>query len=221
MAVIENVELWWVKCDPEDPVKNDDDDKPDYWEVQVRTTDKEKALHWKKNNVRFKPLKRIVRDDKGEKVLDEMNEPVRENVLDEDTGLPYFAVTLRRKVTKANGKEMPPVSVRGGMDTLDPNIIGNKTIGNVSIFQYDYVYKGEEGIATMLKGIQAVKLVKFEKTGGDDEFKPVEMEIVGGGNIDDINETPSAKTPVKGKSKAKAKEEDFDDDNMDDEIPFN
>jgi len=219
MAIIEGVELWWVKCDPKNPVKNPEAGKPDHWEVNLRTTDKELAMYWAKNNVRFKPLRRKVKGDDGEFVMDDLGEPVRELVKD-DNGKPYFAVTLRKKVRKANGEDSEPVKILGGMNDLDPKTIGNKSIGNVRVFQYDYTYQGKDGIASMLMAIQVTKLLEYKPEEGE-SFKSVEMEVVPAADGDT---TPSAKSqskPNKGSGKAKQKEEsDFDED-LDDDIPFN
>jgi len=214
MALIKNVELWWVKCDPDNPVESKDAGKPDYWEVQIRTTDKEAALDWKKKNVNFKPLKKIVRDDEGEPVLDEMGEPVKELVKDEN-GKPYFSVNLRRKVTKKNGEPMKPVKVVGNGFALNPNTIGNQSIGHVSIFQYDYVYEGKDGVASMLTGIQLTKLLEYKQADGD-EFTEEKMEIVPAA---DGGTTPAAsKPPAKGKAKPQKRTDE--DEDLDDEIPF-
>jgi hypothetical protein len=213
MALIKNVELWWVKCDPDAPVKSKDDDKPDYWEVQIRTTDKASALSWKKNNVNFKPLKKLIRDEDGEPILDEMGEKTREQVVN-DEGKPYFSVSLRRKITKKDGGDMKPVKVVGNGFPLNPNTVGNMSIGNVSIFQYDYVFQGTEGVASMLTGIQLTKLLEYTPSDGD-EFTEEKMETVPEANGET---TPAADTAPKGKAKPKPKK--TVEDEMDDEIPF-
>jgi len=210
MAIIEGVELWWVKCDPKNPVKNPDAGKADHWELSARTTDKELALRWAKDNVRFKPLRKKVRDSQGNFVLDDMGEEVREIVKDE-AGKPYFAVSLRKKVTKANGEPSEPVKILGGMNDLDSKVIGNGSIGNIRIFQYPYTYEGKDGIASMLMAVQVTKLLKYEPEEGE-AFASVEMEVVGG------SDEPAPK-PKKKPAKAVVKDV-LEDEDLDDAIPF-
>ena len=212
MAILENVEIWWLKADPMNPVKNRDADKPDQWEVSVRTTNKELALRWAKDNVRFKPLKRKVREEDGSFKLDDMGEEIREIVKNEK-GEPYFAVSLRKKVTKANGEPSAPVKIMGGMNDLDPGVVGNGSIANVRVFQYPYTYQKEEGIANVLMAIQVTKLIKYEKEEGE-AFAPVEMEIIGGGSLDEEEVAPKPK-----KKPARAVVKDVLED-LEDEIPF-
>lgn len=189
MAIIENVEFWWVKCDPKNPVKNPDASKPDHWEIQLRTTDKDLAMHWAKNNVKFKPLRRTVKDANGEVVTDDLGEPKKEIVKNE-AGLPYFAVNLRKKTVKANGEEATPVSVIGGMEPLDPKKVGNGSFGNVRVFQYEYTYQGKDGIATMLMALQVTKLKEYVASGDQEGFKPMEMEIIKDETAGKVNEEP-------------------------------
>lgn len=178
MAMLKNVELHWVKVDPASPVKNQDADKPDYWEVQVRTTDKAYAAAMIKENIKFKPLKKIVKDDNGEAVTDELGEVVREVVKDEN-GKPYFTVNLRKKVSKADGSAQTPVQlVAGDLSPINPKEMGNGSIANVRVFQYEYTYQGKKGIANMLMAIQVTKLVKYEPKPMEDAFEMTDMEVV-------------------------------------------
>jgi len=178
MAILKNVELWWAKVDPKSPVKNQDADKPDYWDVQLRTTDKTYASAMIKENIKFKPLKRIVKDDSGNPVEDELGEKLREVVKDEN-GKPYFFVNLRKKVTKADGSAQQPVQlVAGDLSPINPKEMGNGTIGNVRVFQYEYTYQGKKGIANMLMAIQVTKLIKYEPKAAEDSFEITDMEVV-------------------------------------------
>lgn len=198
MAIIKNVELWWTKVDPKNPVKNADPTKPAQWEVQLRTTDKETAMHWAKNNVRFKPLRRKLKDEAGEFILDDMGE-VKQEIVKNDAGLPYFAVTLRKKVTKANGEASEPVTLVGGdLSVINPKSVGNGSLANVRVFQYEYTFQGKEGIASMLMGIQVTKLLEYASQSSEDQFEVSEMEVVSANSNQNLN----------------------NDDIEDDEIPF-
>jgi hypothetical protein len=178
MATVKNVELWWTKVDPKKPVKSQEEGKPDYWEVQLRTTDKKAALDWAKKNVKFKPLKRTILDDDGEPVLDEMGEEQKE-IVTNDEGKPYFAYKVRRKVKFNDDGTPKKVNVVGGdLSEIKPNSIGNGSVANVRLFQYDYEYQGKKGIANVLMAIQVTKLLEYVSEADEDEFDIVDMEIV-------------------------------------------
>jgi len=179
MAIVNNVELWWVKVDAERPVKNVDPSKPDYWEVQLRTTDKAAAAAYAKESINFKPLKRIVKDASGQPMLDDFNEKVREIVKCEKTGKPYFSVNVRKKVIKADGSAQLPVQLLGGdLSSINPKEVGNGSVANVRLFQYDYTYQGKEGRANMLMAIQVTHLLKYEQKPQEDAFKMTEMKVI-------------------------------------------
>lgn len=176
MAIIENVELWWAKVDAERPVKGQADES-DRWEVQLRTTDKALATKWAKENVKFKPLKRVVKDAMGEPQTDEFGEPLKEVII-ADNGKPYFAVKVSKKTRKADGSAQQPVKVvLGDLSDLDPSKIGNGSIGNVRVFQYDYNYKGKEGVANMLMAIQITTLNEYVSQSSEDSFTMVKTKI--------------------------------------------
>ena len=215
MAIVKNVELWWVKCDAKRPIKNQDAGKPDYWEIQLRTTDKKLALEWAKENVKFKPLKRTLRDEEGNPILDDMGEEQSELVLS-DEGKPYFAVKVRRKVRKNeednieldnNGEPKIVKFVGGNLQKIDPNTVGNKSVGNVNLYQYPYSFKQNgktvEGIANTLISVQVTKLHKYESKSSEG-FEMTDMEVIdGSGNVSRATESA-----------------DHDDNDIDDDIPF-
>lgn len=213
MAMIENVELWWAKLDPKAPVKARDPKDKDYWEVQLRTTDKDMALAWLKKDVKFRPLKRKVRDENGEVVLDEMGEEKQELVMS-DEGKPYFFVKVRRKVQLdengnialgRNGQPKIVNLVGGDLSQINPNKIGNKSVGNVNLYQYEYVHEGQKKVANSLMGIQVTRLVEYEST--NEGFKPTSMEVVKPTSPESDNEHAS--------------DHEYESQNdIDDEIPF-
>lgn len=214
MAIVKNVELWWVKCDAKRPIKNQEAGKPDFWEIQLRTTDKKLALDWAKENVKFKPLKRTVRDDEGNPILDEMGEEQSELVLSDD-GKPYFAVKVRRKVRLGedgnieldnNGEPKVVKFVGGDLRKIDPNTVGNKSVGNVNLYQYPYSFKQNgktvEGVGNTLMSVQITKLHKYESKSSEG-FEMTDMEIIdSSGSVTKATEN-----------------EDYQND-LEDEIPF-
>lgn len=140
MAIIENVELFWVKCDPERP----DSFKggPLRWTIQIRF--KDKKLHTKMKEYGFS-------------ITPE---------LDDDGNLMYYRTTASRKATKTDpitkedtGVRNSPVQciLRNGA-ILDPKTIGNGSVANVRV----NVFTRKDGeIFRTLEGIQVVKLIKY------------------------------------------------------------
>ena len=60
--------------------------------------------------------------------------------------------------------------------------IGNGSMGNIRLFQYEY---GEEGkIASMLMAIQITKLNEYIPKPAEDEFEMTETEVV---RVSDLN----------------------------------
>jgi len=141
--ILENVELFFAKLDPENPNSRFDKENPT-WEVQIRTKDKAVAKFWKDNNLRVTP--------------DENDEGV------------FYRANLKKKSKKRDGSAMQPVNVvAGDLSPIDPKTIGNKSIGNLSVYQYDYDISGKEGVASMLMGVQIVVLNEYTprpKQGG-------------------------------------------------------
>ncbi|QGH74632.1 hypothetical protein KNU84_gp072 [Bacteriophage DSS3_VP1] len=209
MAIIKNVELHWTKLDPKRPTvinEKDDGEKVTGWEVECRTTEKAQAQAWKKL-VGAKSV-RAIREDKD----------------DEESPILYWRMKLRKKQFNAAGDEKDaPEVVRGDtLEAMDPNIIGNESIADLRIFQYDYSFKqgGQlvEGVASVLMGVKVKRLVKYvpqarEEWDEDDN----EFEVVGGEDAEKEWDNKEDEQP-KGKSKSKAKRPSNDID--DDEIPF-
>jgi len=157
MAIIKNVELWYPRLDPKRPNNKFNKERPT-WEVQIRTTDKKVKAEWTKLNLQPK------------------------TVDDDDKGI-YYSVTLRKKSKKADGSENEPVRVvNGSLEAIDPRSIGNGSVGNVRVFQYEY---GEDKkIANMLMSIQITKLKEYVPKAAEDEFEMTETEVI---SVSDAN----------------------------------
>lgn len=166
MAILKNVELFYPRLDPKKPNAKFNKDQPT-WEVQLRTRDKKVKAEWAKLNLKPK----TVEDDDGV----------------------FYSVSLRKKSKKKDGTPNQPVNVvDGGLNQINPMSIGNGSVGNVRIFQYEY---GDEGkIASMLMAIQITKLNEYVPKGGDDEFEMTETTIVRIGDSegadDEIDDDP-------------------------------
>ena len=158
MAMLKNVELWWVKCDPKRPEKNQDSSKPDFWSIQIRETDK----------VRVKELRDLGIPMKA----------VREDPNDDESPIAFYRATLRKKTKNVRGDDLDPVNVvTGQLESLDPRKIGNGSIANVKVFQYEYEFEGKKGTANMLMAIQVTKLNEYVPRDDEEDFEPADYEV--------------------------------------------
>ena len=152
MAILKNVELFFAKLDESKPNARFDANNPT-WEVQIRTRDKKQAKEWKDLNVNVKTD-------------------------DDDNGV-FYKATLKKKTKKANGEPQNPVNlVGGGLAPIDPNTLGNGSIGNVRIYQYNYEVGGRKGIASMLMAVQVTTLKEYTPKPREDDFEMTEMEVI-------------------------------------------
>jgi len=143
--VIRNAELFWVKMDPENPVKPFDKLQ---WEVQMRTADKDTANEWK--NVGL---------------------PVK---ADEYEGNKFFSCNLKKLAMSTAGKVLkPPRCVDGGLKPLDSTTVGNGSIGNVQYSPRDWDMGGKQGVVFDLVAVQVTKLIEYG--GSNMEFDIVDL----------------------------------------------
>jgi hypothetical protein len=154
MPIVKDCELWFCKLDPKRPSAKFNKQNPT-WEAQIRTTDKAVKKLWEEIGL---PVKAVVPDE----------------------GAPYFRVNLRKKSIKEDGEKASPITVIDGkLREIDPNSIGNGSIGNVRIFQYEYPRKdGGKGIASVLMGIQVTKHIVYKPKPRGDEFDEAETEVI-------------------------------------------
>jgi hypothetical protein len=176
MSIIENSELWFAKLDPKRPSSRFNKDNPT-WELQIRTTSKEVRKEWESMKL---AVKAIVPNE----------------------GEPYFRVNLRKKSIKKDGQPASPVQVvNGAKEEIDPTSIGNGSIGNVRIYQYDYTKKdGSPGVVSVLMGVQVTKHIVYKAKPRTDEFGTTETETVEPDDIDDnedFKESQSSPSPTK------------------------
>lgn len=154
MPIIKDCELWFAKLDPKRPNAKFNRENPT-WEVQIRTTDKAIKKTWEEAQL---PIKAVVPDE----------------------GVPFWRVNLRKKTIKENKELASPVKVvNGKLEEIDPNSIGNGSIGNVRIFQYEFPQKsGGKGIASVLMGIQVTKHVVYTPKPRNDDFEETDSTTV-------------------------------------------
>ena len=164
MAIIRNVEIFWVKCDPKNPSRYEGKG-PAKWTVQFRVKDKD--------------TKKQLEDLYGFKFS-----PIEDDV----SGKLVYKTTISRYAFRADpsGKENvndpnKPVSVvLGDLSPVDPNTVGNGSIGHIS-----FSFKDDKSSRT-LKGIQLIKMKVFEG-GSDEEFEATDdFEIIGGTTEEDF-----------------------------------
>lgn len=163
MAVLNDCELFYVKCDPARPNKAFDADRPS-WEVQLRTTSPAKKDEW--IAVGFKPKLIVHKEgaDEGMPVLDE-------------AGNRQWRLNLNKKSITREGKASAPVEVvNGALQPIDPNTVGNGSIGNVRVYQYER--QDKTGLASVLMGIQVTRHIIYTPKVRDDDFKTADYETV-------------------------------------------
>lgn len=134
--ILRNVELHWARLDPNSPDMGFSGDKPQ-WNVQLRTRSKEQCEEWKKLG---------------------MNPQVN----DDDDGI-FYRVSLRKDALSKDGSANKPVPVVGAdvMPLDDVTKIGNGTIANVKVRNFEWKFQGKEGIGFRLEAIQVVKLIEY------------------------------------------------------------
>jgi len=141
MTVLKGVSLYWAKLDPKNPNKAFDPQKP-VWEVKVVTEDKNVAKEWKDLKLNVKT------EEKDDKVQ-------------------YYAYLKRRATYEKTGDPNQPVKVVDGqLMPLDPNTIGNGSVGNVQIKQWPWEFNKRTGTSTEIVAIQVTKLVEFNAGNG-------------------------------------------------------
>jgi len=154
MPILNNVELHHAYLDPKRPNNRFDKVKPT-WEVQVRTTDKAVKKIWEELGI---PVKAIVPDE----------------------GETFFRANLRKKSVKADGTAgEAPELVDGKGNPVDPKTVGNGSIGNVRIFQYQGTKPdGSATTVSVLMGVQLVKHIVYKPKARDDGFSEIETEVI-------------------------------------------
>lgn len=181
MAILKNIEGHWFKLDPARPDKYDPA-KPT-WNFQARTTSKDQANEWRANHLTVKA--------------------VREDPEDEESKILYWKAQIGKKTKNQDGKEAAPVSIVSSKGDIDPNTLGNGSIVNVRLFQYEYEFQGKKGIANSLQSIQLVKHIVYTAQPGEDFEDEVETEtIVPEGTTEEAATSKAPKPPGGGAPKA-------------------
>lgn len=173
MAMLMNAEIWFARLDPKRP--NDQFDKANpSWELQIRTNDVAKRDEFVAQNIRMKLDKYPDGHEKeGEPRLDEQ-------------GRKCWKITLRLKKFKTKKgvittEPNDPVQVIDGqLKPVDPRSIGNGSIGNIRVRQYDGKDKlGNPAVQSVLEAVQLTKHLVYtpQERDENDEFKPTDTVV--------------------------------------------
>jgi hypothetical protein len=167
MTILNQVEVRFAQLNPERPSTKIK--KTGRWSVQIFTRDKNQAKQWRDLNIKVK-------------------------MQEDDVGV-FYTANVARNAEKSDGKKAdPPKVMNGSLVSIDPNSIGNGSICNLRIFQYEYTFEGVKGIATSLMAVQVIKHIVYHKKSGDfEEFATVETEVI---DPQDLNEEPDASDAV-------------------------
>ena len=170
MPVIQNAEIHYLRANPKFPNKKFDPENPS-WDCQIRTTSKDTKKKW-----------------------EELGLKVTAVIPEEEGGKPYYKTTLRRRMYKADRTLSAPVRVvNGRMQEMDPDSVGNGSIGNIRIFQYES--KGPKGgMTSILAEIQVVRHIVRKVRPREDAFEETDTEVVDIPDEENETETETAAT---------------------------
>jgi hypothetical protein len=197
MAIIKNAQLWYTKLDPARPNGRMDPKNPS-WELQIRTNDPAQKKEWEEQGLKLKLMvqKEGATNDAGEDIAGEV-------ILDA-SGKKQWRANLKKKSINKEGKASGPVElVNGALQPVDPNSIGNGSIGHVRVFQYEYTKKesGDKAIASVLMGVQLKRHIVYVQKPGE-TFEEGDTETVSEDGDDDNTTTTVAPPPTAPKSPA-------------------
>lgn len=167
MAILKNAEMWFAKLDPKHPNARMNKQNPT-WELQLRTSNVEQKKEWE--NLGFKP--KLIVGKEGE---ENEGEPILT-----PEGKKQWRINLKKKSLNKDGEPAAPVKVvNGHLEEIEPNTLGNGSIGNVRIYQYEYTKAdGTQALAAVLMGIQVTRHVVYTPKPREDDFEMTETETV-------------------------------------------
>ena len=166
MAMLKNCEIHFLRANPKRPNSRYDKANPS-WEVQLRTTNVAQKKEWELAGLRVK-LVTYPADHEQEGLP----------MLTEDGQRQWRTRLRKHSITKAGEPASPIEVVDGALAPLDPDTVANGSIGNIRIFQYNYVKDGKPSVANVFMGIQITKHIKRSARAYDDDFSAEEMEVV-------------------------------------------
>jgi len=153
--ILKDVTVNYVRVDPARPDMNFNKERGGQWSFQIFTRKKEQAKEWREANIDVK--------------------------MDEDDEGAYYKATLSKPVLKADKltKSEPIEVVNGDLVAIDPNSIGNGTVCNIRVYQYEYTHEGLKNIKTLPQALQVLKhIVNTWKPGPREGFEPAVTETI-------------------------------------------
>ena len=182
--ILKNCEIWHVRLDPKRPDAKFDKENP-RWTIQCRTDNPAQKEEWTKAGLAVKLMVHNKGEHEGEPMLNEK-------------GKKQWRINLQRKSKKRDGSDSEPVKVvNGSLDPIDPNTIGNGSIANIRLYQYESK-EDKEKLISMLMSMQIVKHIVY-KPKPREEFEMTETEEIYNdeGFEEETTEAPnSPKTPA-------------------------
>jgi len=165
MAILRNVELWWARLNPKFPNSTFNKENPT-WDIQIRTSDLQQKAEWQEAGLTPKLLSHPTGSpQEGEPMLN-------------SEGKRIWRVDLRKRTKNKEGENLKPVLVVDGqLQSLEPDLIGNGSTGNVRISQYKYDKGGKEMIGNTLMEVQITRLIKSIRKPREG-FEITDMEVV-------------------------------------------
>jgi hypothetical protein len=148
---VSNCKVYYCRLNPDRPNATFDKENP-RWEVQLRTHDANQKKEWEQFGMKPKLMIHKEGDQEGEPLLDE-------------DGQKTWVMTLSKNSKNKKGEPSKPVPVLDyKLDHIDPDTIGNESICNIQVYQYEYTKPGttEVKIASLLSGLQVVKHIVFK-----------------------------------------------------------
>lgn len=168
---LSDVEVYWVKCDPENPAPAFEESGRPKWEIQIRTESATQNKAWKEAGIATK-----VKEDEstGERL--------------------YWYATLRKPAVKADGTPAKPIKfVDGNLDPVDPNTVGNGSRCNIRVFAVPYEIKSKgkvtkSGISNMPTDVQVLLHKVYTPTAAGPAFEKATTTRVAAGGDQDMPE---------------------------------
>lgn len=176
MAMIKGVEVYFLKVDPKKPNARFNKDNPT-WECQIRTTSIKQRDEWKALGLPVKLLAKLPPTPEGEEP-DEDALPVP--VLTEKGEKIYRCNLSKRSLNKKKEPNEPVKVINGHLEDIDPATVGNGSVANIRIFQYEGKDSktGLPKTQSMLMALQLTKHIVYVPGDRDDEFDTEETETI-------------------------------------------
>ena len=188
MAILKDVRVYFVKCDPKRPSKQFSPDNP-RWDVQIITDDPNKKNEWMELGLKAKLMIYKEGDPKeGEPILNSEGKKQWKMSLSKNS--------LKREDGKKDGKLIPsePVDViDGNKDPVDPNTIANGSLCNVRVYLYEYPSKkvpGTIAIGHVLMGIQVLEHIVYTPKPKEEFDNATTTRITPKSDDDDDDDQP-------------------------------